>query len=136
MLPVIIEELNDKENKALTRVVCVARYNGKFIYCKHKERDTFELPGGHIEEGESWEDALKREMYEETGAIDLEYKPVCLYKISTYGILCYVDVKKLDKLPNTEIERIELFDEEPKNLTYKEAHSLFFKTVKERLKIN
>ena len=135
MLPVVIEELNDIENKGLTRVVCVARYKDKFIYCKHKERDTFELPGGHIEEGESWEDALRREMYEETGAIELDHKPVCLYKISTYGILCYAEVKKIDKLPATEIEKIELFDNEPENLTYKETHSLFFKTVKESINI-
>ena len=74
-------------------------------------------------------------MYEETGAIELEYKPICLYRISTYGILCYVDIRKLDKLPNSEIERIELFDDEPNNLTYKEAHSLFFKTVKDKLNI-
>ena len=32
MLPVVIEELNNIENKELTRVVCVARYNDKFIY--------------------------------------------------------------------------------------------------------
>ena len=135
MLPVVIEELYNLKEKELTRVVCVAKYQDKFIYCKHKERDTFELPGGHIEEGESWEDALKREMYEETGAIDLEYKPVCLYKISTYGLLCYVDVKKLDKLPDSEIEKIEFFEDEPENLTYKETHSLLLKTVKERLNI-
>lgn len=34
-----------------------------------------------------------------------------------------------------EIEKIELFDEEPENLAYKEAHTLFFKIVRERLKI-
>lgn len=135
MLPVVLEDLDKLSDVELTRVVCVAKYKNKFIYCKHKDRDTYELPGGHIEEGETWQDALKREMYEETGAIDLEYKPICLYKISTYGILCYVDIKKLDKLPNLEIERIELFDDEPDNLTYKEAHSLFFKTVKDKLNI-
>ena len=135
MLPVVIEELENIENKELTRVVCVAKYQDKFIYCKHKERDTWELPGGHIEKGESWEDTLKREMYEETGAVELEYKPVCLYKISTYGLLCYLDVKKLDKLPDSEIEKIEFFDDEPENLTYKETHSLLLKTVRERLNI-
>ena len=31
MLPVVIEEINDIENKELTRVVCVAKYQDKFI---------------------------------------------------------------------------------------------------------
>lgn len=134
MLPVYIEKLGSVPDLELTRVVCVAEYNGKLVYCKHKQRDTWELPGGHIEDGESWQETLKREMYEETGAIEIEFKPICLYKISTYGLLCYVKILKFDKLPNSEIEKIEFFDNEPENLTYKGTHSLFLKTVKEKIK--
>ena len=39
---------NLEESKELTRVVCVAEYQGKWVLCKHKKRDTWELPGGHI----------------------------------------------------------------------------------------
>ena len=41
-------------------------------------------------------------------------------------------VRFIISLSNT--GRIELFDDEPESLTYKETHSLFFKIVKERLK--
>lgn len=33
--------------------VIVSRYDGKWVFCKHKERDTYEAPGGHREEGEA-----------------------------------------------------------------------------------
>ena len=34
--------------------VIVSRYDGKWVFCKHKERDTYEAPGGHREEGRSY----------------------------------------------------------------------------------
>ena len=49
-------------------VVIYAKYKDKFVMCRHKGRKTWEIPGGHIEEGELPELAAKRELYEETGA--------------------------------------------------------------------
>ena len=41
---------------------------GKVLLCKsHKWNDQYVIPGGHIELGEKMEDALKREILEETG---------------------------------------------------------------------
>ena len=75
-------------------------------------------------------------MYEETGATDIELTPVCLYKISTYGLLCYCEIKELSKLPEEyEMSEIMLSDELPDNLTFPESNDLFFKTVKEKLSL-
>ena len=38
-----------------------------FLMRSHKWRDKYTVPGGHIELGETLEDALKREVKEETG---------------------------------------------------------------------
>ena len=136
MLPVNIHELGSADDSELTRVVCVSQYKGKWVYSKNKKRGGWEIPGGHIEEGETWQEAAKRELYEETGAVDVEIEPICLYSISTYGMLCYARINKLDKLPESEIEEVGLFDDEPDDLTYKDTYNLFFKTVKERKNID
>lgn len=36
-------------DKPLKYAVICARCNGKWVFCKHKERDTYEIPGGHRE---------------------------------------------------------------------------------------
>ena len=58
------------EDSLLKFAVIVSKTNGKWVFCKHKERDTLEVPGGHREPNESIIDTAKRELIEETGAID------------------------------------------------------------------
>ena len=38
------------EDSLLKFAVIIAKTEGKWIFCKHKERDTLEVPGGHREE--------------------------------------------------------------------------------------
>lgn len=51
-----------------TAVFCVTTYNGKIILAENGKRG-WELPGGHIEPGESLDEAVRREVHEETGAV-------------------------------------------------------------------
>ena len=46
----------DEADDALIRfAVVISKCGEKWVFCKHKERDTFEVPGGHREEGyRSW----------------------------------------------------------------------------------
>ena len=56
------------DDSLLKFAVIVSQSNGKWVFCKHKERDTYEVPGGHREAGESILETAKRELQEETGA--------------------------------------------------------------------
>lgn len=68
----IVSFYDNVEDALLKFAVIIARMNGKWVFCKHKERNTYEVPGGHREPGENIFDTAKRELYEETGALDYE----------------------------------------------------------------
>lgn len=124
------------DEKEYTRVVCVCRYKDKFLFSYNKKREGWEIPGGHIEEGETWEEACKREMYEETGATKIEVTPICVYKISTFGLLCFCDIIELDKLPEEyEMSQIMLSDELPDKLTFPESFKIYFDIVKKKMNL-
>ena len=114
-----IEEIEDS---LLFAAVIVSRFKGKWVLCRHKDRDTWEVPGGHREENESIFDTAKRELFEETGAKNFDIIPICTYSLSRYAMLFYAEIKEFDELPDSEIERIEFFSEIPSNLTYPLLH--------------
>ena len=41
--------------------VIIAKTDGRFVFCKHKDRNTLEAPGGHREPGEEIEETARRE---------------------------------------------------------------------------
>ena len=118
------------EDIKLRFAIIISKYNGKYVLCKHKERDTFEIPGGHRELEESILQTAKRELYEETGATVYDIEEVCVYSVlgkdgrveeykESFGMLYFAEIYEFDKKLDSEIERIELFDNFPKdNLTY------------------
>lgn len=119
------------EESEYTRVVCVSRYKGKFVFSYNKKRKGWEIPGGHIEDGESWKDAAKREMYEETGATEIVVEPVCVYKINSFALLCFCEIIKIEELSKDyEMEKVMFSDDLPQNLTFPEAYTLYFDIVK------
>ena len=65
------------DDQKLRFAVIVTKTNGHWVFCKHRGRDTLEVPGGHREPGEDILTAAKRELYEETGAVDFSIEPVC-----------------------------------------------------------
>jgi nucleoside triphosphatase YtkD len=108
---------------SLLYVVIVARYEGHWVLVRHKDRNTYEGPGGHIEPFEDGVSAAKRELYEETGAYDFSLELVSMYaveqnKIESGGYLFFAEIRSLSELPDYEIAERFLFDRLPENLTY------------------
>lgn len=126
----------DKEEDNLLKfAVVISKANGKWVFCKHKERDTYEAPGGHRENGELIETTAKRELQEETGAIDFTIEPVCVYSVTgknrvndtgeeTYGMLYFADITKFEAELHSEMEKVVLFDKLPTEWTYPLIQSL------------
>lgn len=118
------------EDRLLKFAVIFSKSEGKWVFCKHKERDTYEVPGGHREPEETIEETAKRELQEETGAIDFELQPVCVYSVlgktrvnerldeETFGMLYFADIKTFEKELHSEMEKIILTDSLPTQWTY------------------
>lgn len=124
------------DNSKLFFVDIVAKYSGRWVLCKEKSRDTWECPGGHIDKGETPEQAAKRELWEETGATEFDIEPIGYYGAKgsdgimesveeVFGQIYHADIKVIGKLPNFEMGKIEIFGELPNNWTYPYAHPMF-----------
>jgi 8-oxo-dGTP diphosphatase len=117
-------------------VVIFARFQDKWIFCRNKQRDTYEVPGGHIEPGETALEAARRELYEETGAVSFEIKPVFDYSVHGHkdfsnGQVFLAEVYELGSLPDFEIKEIILNDTLPEKLTYPEIQPVLYKRLSE-----
>ncbi|WP_044478138.1 NUDIX hydrolase [Paenibacillus antibioticophila] len=118
-------ELDIIDDVKLKYAVILTKYNDQWIYVKHKERQTWEIPGGRREPHESIEDTARRELYEETGALTYNLSPVCVYSVKrenddeSYGALFCSEVFELGQLPSdSEIGQIKIIQGLPNELTY------------------
>lgn len=125
-------------DERLTFAVSVASFGGKYLFCRHSQRSTWECPGGHIEAGETPLQAARRELYEETGATEAVVEPVCIYSVEaenrspSFGLLCRARVKTMGKIPSgSEIAQVCLFDSLPENWTYPEIVPRLLEYVRE-----
>ena len=117
------------DDSLLKFAVIIAKTNGKWVFCKHRERNTFEVPGGHREDGEVILETAKRELKEETGAVEFDIKPICVYSVKgktrvnenlddeSFGMLYYANITSFEEL-HSEIKKILITDELVDNWTY------------------
>lgn len=108
-------------------VVILSRMAGQFLLSRHKQRATWEFQGGHIEPGETPMQAAKRELFEESGAVEFEIQPLCDYwagsedeQTGACGVVFTAQIQKLGPLPESEMAETRRFDALPENLTYPE----------------
>jgi len=123
----------------LTYSVISAKFDEKWIFVRHNKRSTWEIAGGHIEEGESSFEAAGRELMEETGAIKFNLVCIATYSVTIdgetgWGRLYIANVFEIGPIPDiSEIAEIVLSDHLPENLTHPDIQPHLFKRTVEYL---
>lgn len=129
------------DDSLLKFAVIISRHNGKWVFCKHKKRNTWEIPGGHRETGENILETAKRELQEETGAITFDMTPICIYSVTapdnfngmeTFGKLFFADIHTFEEELHSEIEKIAIMDELPIDWTYSEIQPKLLEEARKR----
>ena len=113
--------------------VIISKTDNKWVFCKHKERET----------GESILETAKRELQEETGAVDFRIEPICVYSVKgktrvneniddeTFGMLFIADINSFEEL-HSEIEKILISDKLVENWTYPLIQPILIEEAKKR----
>ena len=133
------------EDDLLKFAVIISKTNGKWVFCKHKERETLEIPGGHREDGETIDETAKRELQEETGAIDFAIEPICVYSVigknrvndsgeELFGKLYFADIMRFNSELDSEMEKVVILDALPSKWTYPLIQPLLIEEYERRMK--
>ncbi len=122
------------QDQKLTYVVMGAWYGEKWIFVRHRDRQTWEMPAGHIESGESADQAAMRELFEEAGVVNSFLEVICDYEVTVgsrveYGRLYLAMVNELETMQEFEIEEVLFSDQLPLSLTYPEVQTILFNRV-------
>ncbi|MDR1465826.1 MAG: phosphotransferase [Oscillospiraceae bacterium] len=122
--------------------VIFARYGGQWLYARHKERNTWETAGGHIEPGETPLACAKRELFEETGAVKFDIYPAFDYighraAASSCGQVFFADVAELGAIPpGSEMAEVRAFATLPDKMTYPAALPVLYAEMQKWLESN
>jgi 8-oxo-dGTP diphosphatase len=119
----------------VTYVVIAARYDGGWLFVRHRKRGGYELPAGHPDEGEDSVTAAVRELMEETGALDFTMEPVTWYSVDTgsgrqFGRLFLASVDTLGEITDKEeIEAVRVFRRLPRGLSLPVVMTFLYRTA-------
>lgn len=125
------------EDALLECAVILARCHGDLVLCRHRDRATWEFPGGHREPGETIVEAAARELQEETGAQEFELHEICPYSVEEGGVdhfymLFYAEIHDFNPELHHEIREIRRTRTLPDKWTYPEIQQVLLSEVARR----
>ncbi|NLA48839.1 MAG: NUDIX domain-containing protein [Bacteroidales bacterium] len=115
--------------------VIPARYRGKWIFVRNRISSAWGICAGHIEDGETSDEAAARELMEETGALEFSLHRIATYSVEKegktgYGRLYYAEVIQLGPVPEgSEIAERIFGDGLPDDLIYPDVQPVLFSRV-------
>lgn len=138
MLKVEYHSVSEVPDHELKYAVIMTKYKNNWIFGRHKDRSTWEIPGGRREIHEEILKTAERELIEETGARVFKIEPVCIYSVThdtvrSYGLLCYAEITEFGNPLCLEICEIKEFAEIPSSLTHPTIQPELFKKILEYL---
>ncbi|MFO7668481.1 MAG: NUDIX domain-containing protein [Bacteroidales bacterium] len=130
---------NSIDESILRYVVIAARENDMWVFVRHRDRTTWEMPAGHIEKSESSGQAALRELIEETGAVAPTLKYICDYQVTAEGKtesgrLYNAFIHNRKTILEHEIAEVRLASDLPASLTYPEVQRVLFEHAKALLR--
>ena len=132
---------NTHNDKDIHFVIITANYNysDQWIFVKKNGSDSWELPAGHKEDGETVFQTANRELFEETGAKEYNIEVLTDYTLITkdtvgVGRVFLAIVNKLGPLPDSEIEEVVIKNYFPKPHTYKNIQKEILEYAKKHLR--
>ena len=129
------------EDELLHFAVIISKTKNEFIFFNHKIRYTREMTGGHRDKWEDISHTAKRELYEETVALEFDIEPVCVYSVTSpdnfdgresFGMLYFADIRCLEEELHSEIEKIKITPELPEKWTYPDIQPYLLEEAKRR----
>lgn len=132
---IVFHEPDYMPEEGITYSVIGCRYRGRWVFVRHRGKHTWEMPAGHVEEGETPEEAACRELAEETGAVLFDLHCVATYSVEEqgvtgYGRLYFAEIKKMENFSDREeIEEVVFSDDMPSALTYPVIQPVLFGQV-------